>query len=287
MEVRVMNKIIFLFAVCAAVSSLLGVSIPQSPVVTYGLVRDEYGVPLKSASEAEVRLVRAASAGGTVYSRSAVTDQMLPGVNYRLSLEIDSEGPSRTYAVLSGTEMKILCTVGGEEAILAPVSVFTTPKAGTAQRKDYTIGSDADGDGMPDAWEEWVLRCAGKSYDAAAIAAFDPKADADGDGMSNRAEFFAGTDPFLETEMFAITAFESVAGTDRVKIRFTTRSNRKYHVVFSESLGENAVWAPVPTSKKADGALDYEKYDGTGRVLTIYAPRSVEGASGFFRVVCN
>jgi hypothetical protein len=33
--------------------------------------------------------------------------------------------------------------------------------------------------------------------------------------------------------------------------------------------------------------LDYEKYDGTGRVLTIYAPRSVEGASGFFRVVCN
>jgi hypothetical protein len=282
-----MNKIIFLFAVCAAVSSLLGVSIPQSPVVTYGLVRDEYGVPLKSASEAEVRLVRAAAAGGTVYSRSAVTDQMLPGVNYRLSLEIDSEGPSRTYAVLSGTEMKILCTVGGEEAILAPVSVFTTPKAGTAQRKDYTIGSDADGDGMPDAWEEWVLRCAGKSYDAAAIAAFDPKADADGDGMSNRAEFFAGTDPFLETEMFAITAFESVAGTDRVKIRFTTRSNRKYHVVFSESLGENAVWAPVPTSRKADGALDYEKYDGTGRVLTIYAPRSVEGASGFFRVVCN
>jgi hypothetical protein len=282
-----MNKIIFLFAVCAAVSSLLGVSIPQSPVVTYGLVRDEYGVPLKSASEAEVRLVRAAAAGGTVYSRSAVTDQMLPGVNYRLSLEIDSEGPSRTYAVLSGTEMKILCTVGGEEAILAPVSVFTTPKAGSAQRKDYTIGSDADGDGMPDAWEEWVLRCAGKSYDAAAIAAFDPKSDADGDGMSNRAEFFAGTDPFLETEMFAITAFESVAGTDRVKIRFTTRSNRKYHVVFSESLGENAVWAPVPTSKKADGALDYEKYDGTGRVLTIYAPRSVEGASGFFRVVCN
>jgi hypothetical protein len=282
-----MKKIIFLFAVCAAVSSLLGVSIPQSPVVTYGLVRDEYGVPLKSASEAEVRLVRAAAAGGTVYSRSAVTDQMLPGVNYRLSLEIDSEGPSRTYAVLSGTEMKILCTVGGEEAILAPVSVFTTPKAGTAQRKDYTIGSDADGDGMPDAWEEWVLRCAGKSYDAAAIAAFDPKADADGDGMSNRAEFFAGTDPFLETEMFAITAFESVAGTDRVKIRFTTRSNRKYHVVFSESLGENAVWAPVPTSKKSDGALDYEKYDGTGRVLTIYAPRSVEGASGFFRVVCN
>ena len=282
-----MNKLILFSAVSVAVTSLWGVSIPQSPVVTYGLVRDEYGVPLKSASEAEVRLVRAAAAGGTVYSRSAVTDQMLPGVNYRLSLEIDSEGPARPYAVLSGTEMKILCTVGGEEAALAPASVFATPKAGTAQRRDYTIGSDADGDGLPDAWEEWVLRCAGKAYDAAAIAAFDPKADADGDGMDNRAEFLAGTDPFLETEMFAITAFEPVAGTDRVKIRFTTRSSRKYHIVFSETLGEDAVWAPVPTSKSVNAAGDYEKYDGTGRVLTIYAPRSVEGVSGFFRVVCN
>ena len=282
-----MNKLILFSAVSVAVTSLWGVSIPQSPVVTYGLVRDEYGVPLKSASEAEVRLVRAAVPGGTVYSRSAVTDQMLPGVNYRLSLEIDSEGPARPYAVLSGTEMKILCTVGGEEAALAPASVFATPKAGTAQRRDYTIGSDADGDGLPDAWEEWVLRCAGKAYDAAAIAAFDPKADADGDGMDNRAEFLAGTDPFLETEMFAITAFEPVAGTDWVKIRFTTRSNRKYHVIFSEKLGDDAVWAPVPTSKKVDTAGDYEKYDGTGRVLTIYAPRSVEGVSGFFRVVCN
>lgn len=282
-----MNKLILFSAVSVAVSSLWGVSIPQSPVVTYGLVRDEYGVPLKSTSEAEVRLVRAAAAGGTVYSRSAVTDQMLPGVNYRLSLEIDSEGPARSYAVLSGTEMKILCTVGGEEATLAPASVFATPKAGTAQRRDYTIGRDADGDGLPDAWEEWTLRCAGKAYDAAAIAVFDPKADADGDGMNNRAEFLAGTDPFLETEMFAITAFEHVAGTDRVKIRFTTRSSRKYHIVFSETLGEDAVWAPVPTSKSVNAAGDYEKYDGTGRVLTIYAPRSVEGVSGFFRVVCN
>ena len=282
-----MNKLILFSAVSVAVTSLWGVSIPQSPVVTYGLVRDEYGVPLKSASAAEVRLVRAAVPGGTVYSRSAGTDQMLPGVNYRLSLEIDSEGPARSYAVLSGTEMKILCTVGGEEAALAPASVFATPKAGTAQRRDYTIGSDADGDGLPDAWEEWVLRCAGKAYDAAAIAALDPKADADGDGMSNWAAFLAGTDPFLETEMFAITAFEPVAGTDRVKIRFTTRSSRKYHIVFSETLGEDAVWAPVPTSKSVKAAGDYEKYEGTGRVLTIYAPRSVEGVSGFFRVVCN
>ena len=282
-----MTKLLLFSAVSVAVTSLWGVSIPQSPVVTYGLVRDEYGVPLKSASEAEVRLVRAAVPGGMVYSRSAVTDQMLPGVNYRLSLEIDSEGPARSYAVLSGTEMKILCTVGGEEAALAPASVFATPKAGTAQRRDYTIGSDADGDGLPDAWEEWVLRCAGKAYDAAAIAAFDPKADADGDGMNNGVALLAGADPFLEPEVFALTASDPVAGPARVKIRFTTRSSRKYHIVFSETLGEDAVWAPVPTSKSVKAAGDYEKYEGTGRVLTIYAPRSVEGVSGFFRVVCN
>lgn len=282
-----MKKIILSSVAVLGTTSLLGVSVPQSPVVTYGLVRDEYGVPLKTASAAEVRLVRNDAQGSTVYSRSAVVDQMLPGVNYRLSLEIDSEGPARSYAVVSGTEMKILCSIGGEEAELSPLSVFTAPAAGTAQRKDYTIGTDADGDGLPDAWEEWVLRCTGLGYDAAAITAFLPTADADGDGMSNYAEYLAGTDPFLETEMFAITAFEAVAGTDRVKIRFTTRSNRKYHVVYSETLGEGAVWVPVPTSKSVDAAGDYTKYDGTGRVLTIYASRAVESASGYFRVVCN
>ena len=282
-----MKKLIVVSVGLLGAASLLGVSVPQSPVVTYGLVRDEYGVPLKMASAAEVRLVQAAAQGNTVYSRCTVSDQLLPGVNYRLSLEIDSEGPARTYAVLSGTPMKILCSVGGENAELSPVSEFVAPSAGTAQRKDYSIGADADADGLPDEWEAWVLRVAGRQYGADAIAAFDPKADADGDGMDNRSEVLAGTDPFLSTEMFSITAFEQVAGTDRVKIRFTTRSSRKYHVVYSETLGDGAVWVPVPTSKSLDAAGDYGKYDGTGRVITIYVPRSMEKASGFFRVVCN
>ena len=60
-----MKKLIVASVALLGAASLLGVSVPQSPVVTYGLVRDEYGVPLKTASAAEVRLVQAAAQGST------------------------------------------------------------------------------------------------------------------------------------------------------------------------------------------------------------------------------
>ena len=262
-------------------------SVPKSPVITYGLIRDEYGTPYTAASGVSVSLVAADAPDGKVYARSSVADRGTAGLNYRLSLELDSIGPERDYAVLEGTQMKIRCQVGAAEATLSPVSVFATPKAGTVQRLDYSTGTDVDGDGLPDAWEEWSLEIAGKTSSAEAIAAFTPDGDDDGDGMSNRAEYLAGTDPFLSTEMFEITDFKAVEGTSRVMIRFTSMPDRKYHVVYSEKLGAEAVWVPVPTSKTVDGAAGYEKYSGTGRVLTIYAPRSVEGAKGFFRIVCN
>ena len=82
----------------ACASSTAG-AVPQAPVITYGLVRDEFGVPFSKASAVTLELVRDGARAGTVYARCAVGDSGVPGMNYRLSLEIDSDGPTRANAV--------------------------------------------------------------------------------------------------------------------------------------------------------------------------------------------
>lgn len=268
-------------ALCAAAAN----AIPQAPVITYGMVRDEFGNPLKASSALSLNLVRADAPDGQVYATTPVGETAYPGMNYRLSLEIDSAGPSRPYAVLEGTEMKIKFLIGGEEQVATPTPVFTTPANGTAQRKDYALGTDVDGDGMPDAWETWVLQVAGLPYDAGAMAGFKPGDDADGDGMSNIREFFAGTDPFLDTDLFAITSYKKVGDSNRTEIRFTTVPGRTYRVVATPTL-EDAVWSPVATTRSAAGVAAYETYAGTGREITVYIDAPVEDAA-FYRVAAN
>lgn len=274
-------KVMAIAALCAAVAH----AIPQSPVITYGMVRDEYGNPLKESSALTLKLVRADAPDGRVYATAVVGETAYPSMNYRLSLEVDSAGPSRPYAVLEGTEMKIRFLVGGVDQPVSPSPVFAVPANGSAQRKDYSLGTDADGDGLPDAWETWVLQVAGLPYDAGAVAGFRPDGDADGDGMSNMREFLAGTDPFLGTDLFAVTSYERVGESSRTEIKFTTVPGRTYRVVSTPTL-EDALWSPVATTRFAAGETAYETYAGTGREITVYIDAPVED-SAFYRVAAN
>ena len=275
----------FILLACAALAAPVAevYAVPQAPVITYGLVRDEYGVPLSKASAARLTLVKEGVSPEVVCATCAVGDYAIAGMNYRLSLEIDSEGPTRAYAATVGTPMRIRAALGDADVGLTPTPVFATPAQGTKQRLDYTIGTDADGDGLPDAWEKWVLELAGRPSDAAAVAAFRPNDDADGDGMTNRAEYLAGTDPFLATDLLEIVAIARDA-TPRAAVTFTTALERKYRLLMSETL-ENPSWMPVATSRTADGDLVYEPYPGTGRKMTVYTDAAA--AKLFFKVAAE
>ena len=250
-------------------SAANAVAIPQAPVMTYGFVRDEYGNPLADSAALSLKLVKDTEPDGRAYATTAVGATAYPGMNYRLSLEIDSEGPSRPYAVLKGAQMRIRFIQGGEDVSATPNPVFATPVNGTAQRLDFSLGEDADGDGMPDAWEKWVLELDGRAYDAAGVAAFKPGDDDDGDGMSNLREFLAGTDPFIDTDLLAIVSYDSDASAGRTTIRFTTVPGRTYRLVTTTTLSE-PVWVPAAASRQTDGPRTYDTYPGTGRTITLY-----------------
>jgi len=269
-----------------AVGAVRAPAVPKPPVVTYGLIRDEYGFPLAADAKTVARLVLDSEPEGRVYAQSAVEANVYLGMNYRLSLEIDSSGPVRSRAATVGTMMRVQALVEGVDEGLSPSPTWATPSAGTLQRRDYTLGEDVDGDGIPDAWELWMMELnpnAGEDGEPCDIASFNPDGDCDRDGMSNLQEFLAGTDPFSATELFSIVNFRQVPGTSLAAITFKTSVDRLYNVLVSET-PDGSSWSPVATAATVDGTFGYVTYEGDGRNMTVYVDAAL--GSAFFKVAC-
>lgn len=91
---------------------------------------------------------------------------------------------------------------------------------------NFTVISDTDGDGMPDAWENANGLNAANAADAAG--------DADGDGPTNLGEYRAGTDPRDPLSRFIITSVARTAvGVDLV---WRAVAGRQYRIQWSDDL---------------------------------------------------
>ena len=92
-------------------------------------------------------------------------------------------------------------------------------------------GTDVDGDGLPDDWEQFHFPS----------LASDAGADPDLDGQSNREEFLAGTDPTVADSFLGITAIER-QGDGSTVIRFRHAASRHYAIEYS---GDLRSWSRV------------------------------------------
>lgn len=103
---------------------------------------------------------------------------------------------------------------------------------GPASNITFTIitnmpAADADGDGMPDAWEIQYLGGTNAL----------PTADADGDGLNNLQEFIAGTNPNDPTSVLALTVpSASPAFQNQFIVRWQSASNKFYRLLATTNL---------------------------------------------------
>lgn len=83
------------------------------------------------------------------------------------------------------------------------------------------MGTDSDGDGLPDAWE--------LTY-AAGLGVLNGTDDSDGDGTSNAGEYLADTDPLDAASILRITDYAFGPMGSPVTLTWTSRPSRLYYV---------------------------------------------------------
>jgi hypothetical protein len=237
-----------LLTACAlAVAGLTVLAFPPAPhQEVFGLIRSELGVPLVAAN-AEVVL----EAGGKLLGRITVSRNLEPGVNYRLTIPLDSgvTGDSYSPTALQPTvPFRLRVKIGNVTYLpieMSGVSALLT-RPGAATRVDLTLGEDTDGDGLPDAWERQLIAGlrGGKT-----LADINPNDDADGDGLSNLQEYLAGTYAFDPQDGFSLSIVSTQG--DRPVLEFLAIRGRDYEIQGSADLQS---WAPVAFSLTTDAA---------------------------------
>ncbi|HVK59515.1 MAG TPA: lamin tail domain-containing protein, partial [Candidatus Kapabacteria bacterium] len=125
------------------------------------------------------------------------------------------------------------------------------PGTPTPSGPNAAPSSDADGDGLPDAWED--------ANGLNRLSAADALLDGDSDGMSNLAEFRAGTDPRNEASVLMLTI--EMDGSGQRVLNFRAAANKSYSVLSTESI-TTPIWERVgnvlPGSDREVDLLDDE-----------------------------
>lgn len=267
-----------LVAALAAVGSLAFPPAPHHSV--YGLVRDELGNPLEYFG-AEVLL----QVEGTTLARTPIATGLEPGVSYRLSIPVDSGAMADLYkptALLPTVPFRMRVKIGGATYLPIEMSggadLLTIP--GESTRVDLTLGLDADGNGLPDAWEQAIADLLGRAWVPGGIQPGDLYPGA---GMTFRDVYISGIYAADPEDGFALDILHE--GGAQPRLAFTAIRGRSYTVQAAATLGE---WRDVPIQllphdPDADPVRVYHAADT--RRVEIQVPELPGASARFFRLI--
>jgi hypothetical protein len=147
--------------------------------------------------------------------------------------------PYTANALMSATPYKLLVVVGGTTNLPMEMTganlVLGIPAQKTYQ--NLTLGTDANGDGIPDAWEKEFLAEIGSNL---ALASLHPNGIYTKDGRSLMQEYLLGNYPYNPTNNFNVQIVGQTAGA--AVLAFTTASGRTYTAYGSTDLQN---WTPL------------------------------------------
>lgn len=212
-----------------------------------GKVRDDHGNPF-GAGDCMVILY---GSGDKEIVRNPTDPGLGDGLNYSLSVPMDAGVTDQLYTVSAlrpayPFTIRVLRGSTSYVPIQMKGTSWAIGQAAQSTRLDLTLGIDSDGDGLPDAWENEVIRGdpAGRLK---TLADVNPDGDADGDGLTNRQEYIAGTYATDPTDGLSLEITSVSNGI--AKLRFLAIAKRTYRLKSSENL---TAFAEQPFSLKLD-----------------------------------
>jgi hypothetical protein len=113
--------------------------------------------------------------------------------------------------------------------------------------------ADADGDLMPDTWEE--------ANDFNKDDPLDAALDADNDGLSNVGEYLAGTDPNDPHSVFALRSAQALTGS--FSFRYPALTGRVYRVQVRD-LTAPVPWSDTSVADGMGGEVEFRQMPATG-----------------------
>ena len=258
---------------------------PPAPSYTiYGIVRDQVGATL-TAQGADLILVR----DNVEIARTRILSAVQGDLNYEFPISIDAAraGSTRIYAhkaVSAQGVYSLYVEMNGER--FYPIEVagtLRTGHGGERVRLDLNLGTDANRDGLPDAWQEWQLYQAGRRPGTPGwdINLITKTGDFDGDGISNYDEYVAGTFAGDATERFELRITGKTE--TRVNFEFFGITGKAYTIEESADL---LTWKTVPLATTTGGtAAPFYQAVAVGRVPAEVA--ASPGASRFYRLTAR
>lgn len=261
---------------------------PPAPYYTiYGDVRDSYGILIPSEDAAVI-----VYKDNKEIMRQSLASSAGEDFNYQVRLRIDMLRSSTTtyssVALTTGSVYTVAVSIGSQ--LYYPIEMTKSPLIGNAsdrRRLNLTLGIDADGDGLPDAWEEAQLYHGGQlpSGQGWDLSLIDKNGDFDQDGVSNGSEYIAGTYATDSSSILNLTIKEKLATS--VRLEFYAFYGRSYSL---ESTTDLKIWTAVPfslsdSSASAAVVAQSSLTSTVTDVISIYATASAQ--STYYRLIAR
>ena len=257
------------------------IAFPPAPNhLIFGIVRDQIGNPL-DIDNAEIILQSSAD----LKVAAPVVPQLEPGANYRMEVSMDAGLTSDLYkptALLPAAPFRLSVRIG-QITFLPMEMVGDFSKLGLPggrTRIDLTLGVDADGNGLPDAWEKAAAAFLGWKWSAGQMHPGDLYP---GTGLTFREAYLAGTYAINPADGFALQIVNTPG--ESPKLAFTAVKGRAYTIQTATRLGEwNATPFRVLPLDSAVASIDAYQATVTRR-LEIEAPGTADGQTHFYRLI--